>query len=219
MVETLRQQVLTALRGKILRRELLSGARLVERELADELGVSRSPIRECLLILQMEGLADNEPGLGVVVRDITPLQVREALMVRSQIDALAAREAALRHTDEDLIHLDAAFRLYELAYASCSEDQARVARTDSQFHERIYDSAHNGVLSSVRSAFPLYEGFYFHQDFYRYTSEAFGRSLERHRQMLSAISNREPDAAERASRLHIQEAIELVRDEEATDHV
>jgi len=211
MVQTLRQQVLIALRDKILRRELVSGARLVERELAAELGVSRSPIRECLLVLQMEGLAENSPGLGVVVRDITNRQVREALTVRSQLDALAAREASLNHTDEDLVLIEAALRLFELACHA--QDQERISRTDSQFHERIYEAAHNSVLASVRIGFPLYEGFYFHRDFYKYTPEAFARSLERHRQMLDAISNRDPDAAERASRLHIQDAIELVRDD------
>ena len=212
MPETLRQQVLNALRAKILRRELKAGARLVERELAEDLGVSRSPVRECLLVLQMEGLAETSPGLGVVVRDISARQVREALRVRSQLDALAAREASQNRTDEDVVHLEAALRLFELAYEAA--DSERVSVTDSGFHEGIYDAAHNTVLASVRLAFPLYESFYFHQDFYSYTPEAFGRSLTRHRQMLAAIAGREPDAAEQASRLHIQEAIDLVHDEE-----
>ena len=209
-METLRQQVLIALRDKILRRELCSGARVVERDLAAELGVSRSPVRECLLILQMEGLAEISPGLGVVVRAITSQQVREALRVRDQLDALAAREAALHHTDEDLVHIDAHFRLFELAHNA--GDRERISSTDSKFHESIYNAAHNGVLSDVRLGFPLYESFYFDRDFYCYTPEDFARSLERHHQMLIAISSGDADAAEKASRLHIEEAIELVRD-------
>lgn len=214
MVQTLRQQVLIELRAKILRRELPAGARLVERELAEDLGVSRSPIRECLLVLQMEGLAENAPGLGVVVRDISARQVREALKVRSELDALAAREAATNCTDEDLIHLDAALRLFELAQKA--GDSERVSRTDSDFHEGIYDAAHNSVLASVRLAFPLYESFYFHQDYYTYTPEAFARSLLRHKQMLEAIASSDAAAAEQASRQHISEAIGLVRDEGET---
>lgn len=209
-METLRQQVLIALRDKILRRELGSGARLVERELAAELGVSRSPVRECLLILQMEGLAEVSPGLGVVVRAITSQQVREALRVRDQLDALAAREAALNHTDEDLVLIEANFRLFELAYKA--GDRGRISRTDSKFHESIYNGAHNGVLSDVRLGFPLYESFYFDRDFYSYAPTDFARSLERHHQMMVTISEGNADGAERASRLHIEEAIELVRD-------
>lgn len=210
VLETLRQQVLIELRDKILRRELGSGARLVERELAAELGVSRSPVRECLLILQMEGLAEFSPGLGFVVRKITSRQVREALQVREQIDALAARQAAENHTDEDLVHIEADFRLWELACKS--GDRERMSRTDSKFHESVYNAAHNGVLSDVRIGFPLYESFYFDRDFYAYTPDDFSQSLARHREMLEAISSGDADAAETASRLHIREAIELVRD-------
>lgn len=212
MVQTLRQQVLIALRDKILRRELMPGERLIERELAAELSVSRTPIRECLLVLEMEGLAEISPGLGVVVRNITSRQVREALAVRAALDALAGREAAQNHTDEDLALIEVAFRVFDLAFRALDKD--RITRADSQFHARIYDAAHNSVLTTVRTAFALYEGFYFHGDFYRYTPEAFARSRKRHHQMLEAIASRDPGAAERASVLHLEEAAELVRDEE-----
>ena len=91
----------------------------------------------------------------------------------------------------------------------------RIALADSQFHRRIYEAAHNGVLISVRDGFALYEGFYFHGDFYRYTPEAFAQSLKRHRQMMEAIARREAGAAEQAARRHMQEATKLVHDGQA----
>jgi DNA-binding GntR family transcriptional regulator len=209
-VQTLRESVLTALRERILRRELRPGDRLVERELAAELGVSRTPVRECLLVLQMEGLADTAPGLGVVVRDIASGEVREALAVRGALDALAAREACEQRREEDLVLLEAALRLHELALRELDLDH--IAHADREFHARIYAAAHNGTLAGVRSRFALYETFYFHGDVYRFTPPALARSLSRHRQILSAIGARDAQAAERATSLHIQEAVALVRD-------
>lgn len=208
-MQTLRQQVHSALKEKILRREMRPGQQLVERELAAELGVSRTPVRECLLLLQMEGLADNFPGLGVVVRDISVRELREALAVRRALDVLAAQEACYHHADEDLVLLEAAVRSHELAVQS--QDEGRIAQADSQFHARVYEAAHNSVLTSMRSAFALYESFYFHADVYRYTPEAFMRSLERHRQLCRAIAARNAAAAEEAAALHVQEAAALTR--------
>jgi DNA-binding GntR family transcriptional regulator len=209
-VRTRRERVHTALREQILRRELVPGQRLVERELAAALGVSRTPVRECLLLLQMEGLADTFPGLGVVVREINCREVREALAVRGALDALAAQEACRKRNDDDLLLIEAALRSHELALQS--PDSTRIALADSQFHARIYEAAHNGVLMTVRRGFALYEGFYFHGDFYRYTPEAFAQSLKRHRQILRAIAQRNAAAAGRAADRHIQDAAELVHD-------
>ena len=209
-MQTLRQTVLTALREKILRRELRPGDRLVERELAAELGVSRTPVRECLLVLQMEGLADTAPGLGVVVRDIAGGEVREALAVRGALDALAAREACEQRREEDLVLLEAALRLHELALRDLDLDH--VAEADREFHARVYAAAHNDTLAGVRSRFALYESFYFHGDVYRFTPPALARSLSRHREILAAIAARDAETAQRATQLHIQEAVALVRD-------
>jgi DNA-binding GntR family transcriptional regulator len=209
-MQTLRQQVHAVLRERIMRREMQPGQQLVERELAAELGVSRTPVRECLLLLQMEGLADTSPGLGVVVRDVTVHQVREALAVRGALDALAAQEACRSRSDEDLALLKAAIRSHEVAVRSGEEQ--RIALADSQFHARIYDAAGNSVLTSVRSAFGLYETFYFHADFCCYTPQAFARSLERHRQLIAAIAARDETRAAEVARRHLQEAAALTRD-------
>jgi len=210
-MQTLRSQVLNAIRDMILQRKLPPGERLVERALCEELGVSRTPVRECYPVLEMEGLVENFPGLGVVVRSITLREVKEALEVRDALDAFAVSRAATQRTDEDLVHLEAALRLNELAVSA--GDEARISATDGDFHAKIYQAAHNSVLISVRDAFALYEGFYFHPDFYRYTKEAFARSLRRHREMFGAIKEQNPEAAEKASRQHIQEAVKLLHED------
>lgn len=212
-MRTLRAQVLNAIREKILQRKLLPGERLVEREIAVELGVSRTPVRECMPVLELEGLVETVPGNGVVVRRITSREVRESLEVRSALDALAVSQAAERRTEEDLVYLEAALRLFDLAVSG--GDAQRITAADSKFHDAIYQASHNTVLVTVRDAFALYEGFYFHPDFYRYTQEAFQRSLARHTEMLAAIKNREPAEAERVARQHVFEALELVCEDRA----
>ncbi len=209
-MRTRRETVHSALREKILRRELAPGERLIERELAAELGVSRTPVRECLVLLELEGLADPHPGLGVVVREITVREVREALAVRSALDGLAAREAARGRDEEDLAVLEASLRVQTRAVRAGDEDG--IMRADSQFHARIYQAARNGVLAGLQSTFALYESFYFHADFYQWTASSFARSLKRHRQMLQSIAEADPDGAERTARLHVEEATELLRE-------
>lgn len=208
-METLRQQVLDDIRERILRRELGPGQRLIERELAEQLGVSRTPVRESIHELEHEGLVENSPGLGAVVRRISRKELIESLQVRKELDALAARLATEWRSDEDLIYLEAAFRLHEQTVAA--QDWERTSDTDSDFHRRIFRAAHNSVLMSVRNAFALYEAFYFHPDLYRYTAEAFGRSVRRHRALVKAIRNRDAETAAKISRVHVQEAMELVR--------
>ena len=206
---TLREQVLATLRERVLGRQLKPGARLVESELAAELGVSRTPVRECLRVLEMEGLVENSPGFGVIVRTISTREVREALLVRSALDSLAIREAARSRTEEDLVMLEADYRLLELAVRA--GDERRIKEADSAFHARIFAAAHNTVLVNVRNAFALYESFYFHPDFYRYTPGAFKRSQSRHKAMLEAVRAQDADQAALVAQQHIEEALALLR--------
>jgi DNA-binding GntR family transcriptional regulator len=162
-------------------------------------------------VLELEGLVENIAGHGVFVRQISGREVSESLEVRSALDALAVALAAERRTEEDLVHLEAALRLFDLALAS--GDDKRIMAADSRFHDAIYQAAHNTVLLTVRDAFALYEGFYFHPDFYRYNEDAFRRSLQRHTEMAEAIRSRQPAEAERISRQHLTEALELVRED------
>lgn len=210
-MRTLREQVLVVIRDRILERQWQPGARLVEGELAAEFGVSRTPIRECLRVLEMQGLVETSPGMGVVVRQIGGHEVREALVVRRALDALATSEAARHRTEEDLVQLEADLRLHALAIRAADGDRIRDA--DTALHRRIYEAAHNTVLVSVRNAFALYESFYFHADFYRYTPYAFQRSLDRHEAIVNAIRNQDAEAAAQISQQHIDDALELLRED------
>lgn len=208
-MKTLREQVLIALREKILSGKLKLGQRLVERDLASELGVSRTPVRECFPVLERQGLVQTTPGLGVIVRNISSKEVQESLEVRNALDAMAIRKAAHYSTEEDWIKLESMLELHELAVKS--GDEERMAEADSNFHHCIYQAAGNSVLCIVRDSFALYESFYFNTDFYNYTLQAFNLSLKRHRAMLKAIKQRDPDKAEEASRKHIQDTIQLLK--------
>lgn len=208
-MKTLRERVLIAVREQILSGKLKLGQRLVERDLAQELGVSRTPVRECFPVLEQQGLLQVSPGLGVIVRQISPHEVRESLQVRSALDAMAIRKAASSCTEEDLALLASMLELHELAVQSGNEE--RMAKADSNFHTSIYQAARNSVLCNVRDSFALYESFYFNTDFYNYTPRAFKLSLKRHRAMVTAIKKRDPDKAEEASRLHLQDTLELLK--------
>jgi DNA-binding GntR family transcriptional regulator len=101
-------QIATAIRGRIMSGEIAIGAQLRQAELAQELGVSRTPVREALRQLQASGLIEVLPNRGAVVRVPAPWEVREAYEVRAELEGLACERAVSRITGEELDHLRAA---------------------------------------------------------------------------------------------------------------
>jgi DNA-binding GntR family transcriptional regulator len=118
------------------------GARLVEAQLARDLGTSRGPVREALRRLSDEGLADVQPRRGVVVRDLTSDDVRAISDFRIGIETMAARLAVRRGAPT------AGLRriVVELGSAADREDEARVVELDFEFHAEICRSAENAYL-------------------------------------------------------------------------
>jgi DNA-binding GntR family transcriptional regulator len=143
------------------------------------------------------------------VRDISAAEVLNALVVRRDLDALAGRLAALAASPEDHVYIEAAMRLHEMAVES--GDLERINDADSAFHDRIYRAAHNDVLMNLRDSFGLYEGYYFHPDFYAYTPAEFRQSVAGHRDILEAIRRRDATEAAAQSAANIEQAMKLLR--------
>ncbi|MFC0673870.1 GntR family transcriptional regulator [Brachybacterium hainanense] len=135
------------LRDQILDGERAPGSRLVERELAEELGVSRVPVREALKALAAEGLVTLRPRTWAVVREFTAQDIAEFTEVREAFETLAFRLAAQRRTEEGLARLRAVVDR-ELAAARAG-DGVRARRAAADFHECIIEIAGNGMLGEI----------------------------------------------------------------------
>lgn len=141
---SLRQQAASALRSRLLRGELSPGQRVNETAIAQELGVSQTPVREALLLLERERFVDSVPGRGFTVRPLDPVEVREIYPVLGQLEAYALRSIDVPDgaTLEELGRINADM--------SASLDSAeRLHELDLAWHARLLDSVENGCLMEI----------------------------------------------------------------------
>jgi DNA-binding GntR family transcriptional regulator len=138
------QDTIVPLRSAILAGQLAPGDRLVEADLAAQMGVSRGPVRESLQQLEREGLVETTPTGRTVVRGITEQDVLDLLTLRQMLEAAAARAAASRVAPDDV----ALWRglLAEREGGAVEDPAGRAATSDAQFHAHVFAVARNRPL-------------------------------------------------------------------------
>jgi DNA-binding GntR family transcriptional regulator len=192
-----------ALRQMILSGEAEAGSRLGEAELADALGLSRTPVREALQRLGADGLVEVLPHRGARVVSWTRDDLTEIFELRGLLEPYAAARAARLGLDEPaLAELRALCDGMEQAVADGA--LGRVAQLNSRFHAAIIGASGNRrlptMLASVMHA-PLILG-----TFRRYDAEAMARSMNHHREVVSALTAGDPAWAESVMRSHVRAA-------------
>lgn len=143
----LRDVVFNTLREAILKGELKPGERLMELQLASKLGVSRTPIREAIRMLEQEGLAVTMPRKGAEVAKMTLKDMEDVLEVREALDELAAKIACKKISDEQLANLKTIKD--EFKRSMDSGDVKKIAEEDVKFHDAIYEATDNAKLVSM----------------------------------------------------------------------
>ena len=143
----LRDVVFNTLRQAILKGELEPGERLMEIQLADRLGVSRTPIREAIRKLELEGLVLMIPRKGAEVAKISEKSLRDVLEVRRSMEELAIELACQRMTEEEIDDLDMARKAFSDAVAR--KDMMLMAETDEAYHDIIYKGTCNSRLVQI----------------------------------------------------------------------
>lgn len=141
----LRSLVLDELRRLVVTGELPPGTRLVEDRLAEQLGVSRNPVREALQVLVAEGFVTVTPRRGAFVAQITPEQAEELFDVRTALEQLAARTAARRATDADVSRLREV--LDRAKRATEAGDLDLLAALNTEFHSLVVEVGRNDYLA------------------------------------------------------------------------
>ena len=143
----LRDVVFNTLRQAILKGELEPGERLMEIQLAERLGVSRTPIREAIRKLELEGLVLMIPRKGAEVAKISEKSLRDVLELRRSLEELAIELACQRMTEEEIDELEDAQRAFRKAVDS--KDVMLMAETDEKYHEIIYQGTKNSRLVQI----------------------------------------------------------------------
>lgn len=202
----LRDVVFQTLRQAILRGELEPGERLMEIHLANRLGVSRTPIREAIRKLELEGLVLMIPRRGAEVAEITEKNLRDVLEVRCALEELAVQLACDRIDEDGIQNLrEAAERFREVLD---SDDITKIAEADVEFHDVIFAATDNRRLIQLLNN--LREQMYRYRIEYLKKKECYPQLLDEHKAIIEAIAGRDKDMATRITGQHINNQVDTV---------
>lgn len=207
---SLSSRVFQKIRDNILNGTYREQDELRENTLGKELGVSRTPVREALRQLELEGLVTIVPNKGAYVTGITPKDVKDIYTVRSLLEGLCARWATEHITEEQLSELEEIVILSEFYMKrEGSNNVEQIAILDGRFHELLYEASNSRILSHVLS------------DFHKYvqvarkssivSEERARKSIREHKQILRAIKDKDADLAEQLANEHILHVIQNLR--------
>lgn len=204
-----------SLRGKVyesIREDILSGRypqnmELKEAAIGAELGVSRTPVREALRQLELEGLVNIIPNRGAYVNMITAKDVQDIYVIRSMLEGQCARWATEYITEEQLEDLEETLCLSE--YHTKKGNYEKLYELDSLFHEQLYAASNSRILNHVLSDFHDYV-----KRVRKATLASQDRSVkstEEHRAIFEAVKERDADKAEELAKIHVKHTIECIR--------
>ena len=204
-----------SLRGKVfqkIREEILSGVyqdgeELREVTLGEKLGVSRTPVREALRQLELEGLVTIVPNKGAYVKGITKKDVHDIYRIRSLLEGLCAKWATEHITDQQIEELEEIVLLSEFHLKKQGQGKAKqVSDLDGKFHKVLYEASNSRILEHVLS------------DFHKYVKmartmsvgekERAEKSIDEHRAILEAIRKKDANLAEQLANQHIMNVME-----------
>lgn len=202
----LRDVVFKTLRQGILKGELAPGERLLEIQLADKLGVSRTPVREAIHKLAQEGLVVLIPRKGAEVASISEKALREVLEVRLAMETLAVSLACERMSVQEREALEQQMNAFERAVET--DDLIKITQMDEAFHDVIYSGTHNSKLVVMINN--LREQMYRYRMEYIKERDKRQMLVQEHREITKAICRQDADAAQKAIREHIDNQVMTV---------
>ncbi|ACA17703.1 transcriptional regulator, GntR family [Methylobacterium sp. 4-46] len=193
------EEIRRRLADEIVRGLRAPGTPLDEAELAALFGVSRTPVREALRQLEVEGFATSRPRRGALVSTIAPAALAEMFFVMAELEALCCRLAAQAMTAEEGAELERARRLCEAAVAADAIEEYREA--NDRFHDLIYRASHNGFLMEQTRAVRRRVAPFRRAQFQ--SSGRLAKSLAEHERIAASLRARDGETAAREVRAHI----------------
>ena len=203
----LRDVVFNTLRDAILTGKLVPGERLMENQLADKLGVSRTPVREALRMLELENLVELVPRKGAQVLDMSEKDITNILEVRSALEGLATSLACKKMTKEDLQQLKNMEVDFEKAVAD--NDVEHFVDIDEDFHDLIFAATENDKLINIFRNLRI--------QLYRYrmaqaknNETSMSTIVAHHRSIIRAIENHDSEEGASIAQGHIKYQTESI---------
>jgi len=203
-----------SLRGKVfqkIREEILSGVyqdgeELREVTLGEKLGVSRTPVREALRQLELEGLVTIVPNKGAYVTSISRKDVEDIYKIRSLLEGLCARWATKNITEQQILDMEELLLSEFHLKRNGKVKTIQVSELDSKFHKVLYEASNSRILEHLLT------------DFHKYVKmtrqmsvgapDRAEQSIEEHRAILDAIKAKDADLAEKLADEHVMKVME-----------
>ncbi len=202
--ENLDQKAYEILKNMIIERQLLPGEKIPQEKLAQELGISRTPLVGALKFLEHEKLVVSKPRRGFFVRLFTKQEMISILELREVLEGLAARRAAANISEIQIDQLNIFFR--QFADSTDITDIKAYAKEDRRFHNFVIEVGTKEFLKSMLQTYNIISASY-----QFLSSEGLVRApnetIHEHLAVINAISQRDPDTAEELMRLHLKKSI------------
>ena len=199
-VESLESQVSFRIREMIRQRVLTKGEKIKERDLCEQLGVSRTPVREALRTLKSEGLIDIIPNKGAFVSEPSIEKIKEIFEVMTLLEGEASRLAAERMQAEELKKFEAIHR--ELKFHHREKNSDKYLEINNQCHDFIRTMAKNQLLYElVRS---LHDKILLYRSQQLNKEGRFDQSIKEHEELLAAFRKKDAKKAEKAMKKHLK---------------
>lgn len=195
----LRDVVFQTLRSAILRGDLKPGERLMELQLASKLGVSRTPIREAIRMLEQEGLAITIPRRGAEVAKMTEKDMGDTLQIRRALEELAVVLVCDKITEEDVAELREAMHNFE--EKTKGDNVVELAKADVALHETVYRIADNPKL--VQLLGDIREQMFRYRAEYLKDKSIYPILIQEHRDMVDALEKRNKDLVVKITMKHL----------------
>ena len=204
----LRDVVFHTLREAILRGDLKPGERLMEIQLSNRLGVSRTPIREAIRMLEQEGLAVTIPRKGAQVAKMTEKDMEDVLQIREALDELAASIACEQIDEEELEALRETMREFE--ESTTTADVPRIAEADVRFHDIIYQATGNPRLVNILNN--LRDQMYRYRVEYLKDEKSYPVLVQEHRQIIEGLAARNKEMVSQAMQTHVRNQLSTIKE-------
>jgi DNA-binding GntR family transcriptional regulator len=204
--KSLRDEVYETLRKSILHGKLKPGQRLVEEQLAYQVGISRTPVREAFHKLERDDLVTRLPKGGFTVRRFTKEDVEEIFGIRCALESYAAYLTTFHITEDKVASLEAKLKESEKALESRDFDRAVLFQTE--FHAILYRACKSRKLAEMINNFSDY--FYRYRSGLLHSEGGLKRSIDDHRQMLDAMRGKNPGLVEKIVRTHLERGKEII---------
>lgn len=203
----LREEIKAYLTDKIMRGEYKPNERLVETQIARELGVSQAPVREAFRDLELMGLLTTMPYKGAYVREFTVEDVKNCYDVRAELEGLAIRSATEYMTDSDIKRLE---ELYQQMLDAAKEGNLqKEISLDIEFHRTIVEASRNNILQKIWNEISIANWTYFGG--YKNKSDRLNL-VKRHEPILEALRQRDAQKCWELMRKHFIELKEMVEE-------